>query len=1334
MHDTLFPQPRPLPPAPPGSRWTPAQWRGIATTGRSLLVSAAAGSGKTAVLAERCAYLVCDADDPCDVDELLVVTFTEAAAAEMKTRIGKALRDRAAKSPSDRLAHQLALLDRASISTLHGFCSRLLRQHFHLVGLDPAFGVLDADDAKLLRNDVARQLFADRYELDDGGEFSRLVDAYADGDDTRLARLVIAAHEMLASLVDGDAWVERSLRRIREAAAAPKLEEMDLGGELREFLAAGLAGIAARCDAAIRLLTGEFAGGGTSGPVPPLPPGEGGGAGTPKRRTARSAGAAAPASPFAKYLDLLREHRSTLYLWEKKLGEAGVDGLAAEVATFVPGKLPPVKNDVPNKDAAKAAVDAVRDAMKAGPWRDCLRFTTAEWRDGLKAILPHAETFAGLVRQFGDRYRGMKDAARSIDFSDLERFALKALRDPSTPAALAPSAAARACHRRYRHVLVDEYQDINEVQDAILTLVSRESLRGEPGVEANLFSVGDVKQSIYRFRLAEPTRFLERERSFRGTGAALPLSPVLTGEGPGEGLKSPSTVASDDALGSSPSPQPASPGTGERGPWGEVIDLQANFRSRAPLLAAVNAVFERLMTADATDITYDASHKLHPGRQFPDAPAGTCTFTGAPIELHLLPKKLDADDGDEGGGECNGEDAADLDRAEREALLVARRIREMMGLEGGPPMCVAERRPDGSEGHRPMRFGDVVVLLRSMKHKADEYAEVLEAAGVPVHSESSSGYFESMEVRDVLALLALLDNGRQDVPLAAVLRSPIAALPRAEDALAEIRAAYPPGGDGPAFHEAARRYAAERDDDLARWLRDFFAKLSRWRSLAQRRPLADLVAAVYDETGYLAYAGGLHNGRQRVANLMYLRERAAQFGTFHRQGLSRFLHFLDSLREESDLGQPSVAAEAEDVVRIMSVHRSKGLEFPVVFLPDLGKAINLQDCSGSVLLDRRAGLGMAVVDEHKRVRYPSLASTLVQGRLRQQALAEEMRVLYVAMTRAQEHLVLLGTTGSESPARWAARWKNHRGPLPADAVLGAATMLDWVGPVAAATGAPDRSDVFLMVRHEAADVAQWRHPSARSAAPGERLARLARLEPLDPPPAPHPLADDVARRLTARYPFEPFTRVAAARPMAEAPGGRKAAAALAKSPLLAGAAPPTGDEIGTATHRVLQHLDFRRPCDAADVAAQVQELVDRRLLTATEAARVDLPSLEWLMASEVGSFLREHAAALRRELPVYAAAPAGIEEAPAAGADQVMLRGRIDALVPLPDRSVVIDYKTDAVDAAAAPARAQLYAPQSAAYADAVARMTGKPVEVLLVFLRARAVHRSLLPVGGARS
>jgi ATP-dependent helicase/nuclease subunit A len=868
-------------------KWTDAQLRGIQTAGKSLLVSAAAGSGKTAMLAARCAHLICEAPEPCEVDELLVVTFTEAAAAEMKSRIHAALRERAAASDSERLRRQVAMVDRASVSTLHSFCARVLREHFHAIGLDPAFTVMDGDEASLLRREIARELFDDHYELDATGDFQRFIDAYGEGDDARLIRRVIHTHELLASLVDPDAWLARSRQRIQEACDGP-LEQSELGRELVQNLSRAIADIRARCDRAIELVHGL--------------------------------------QKFLKYIEALTEWANVLRFWDETLANDGIDALAEEVASLELPRLAAVSNSVPGKELAKSAVDAVRESMTKGSFRDLLRFTTAQWQDGLRATLPHAEVFLSLVKEFGKRYRSAKDASRVVDFTDLERLALQLLSD-GPPAQRKPSAAARSYHDRFKHVLVDEYQDINEVQDAILALLSRECVCDEPGAIGNLFCVGDVKQSIYRFRLAEAARFLERQKLFRD--------------------------------------QPSR---------GELIDLQNNFRSRGPLLEAINAVFERLMSESAVDITYDETHRLRPGLTYP-AQNGSPCFVGAPIEMHLLPAELVGEDDEP----VETSDDDELDRSEREAVLVAQRIRQLTGLDGSEPVCVAEKDKSGQLTTRPIRFGDVVILLRSIRYKSEQYAEVLRRAGIPVHAQSGTGYFDSTEIRDLLALLSVLDNQRQDIPLATVLRSPIANLPRPEDAFARVRMAFPSTGEKAVpFHDAVVRYASEKDDEVASQLNGFLRQLEAWRQLAHRRTLAELIHTIYEESGYLAFCAGLHDGEQRVANLMDLHERASHFGSFHRQGLSRFMQFLEGLREEMDLGQPSIASEADNVVRVMSVHRSKGLEFPVVFLPDLGKRINFSDCQGTILADRSAGLGMAVVDEARMIRYPSLASVLVQ--------------------------------------------------------------------------------------------------------------------------------------------------------------------------------------------------------------------------------------------------------------------------------------------------------------------------------------------------------------------
>jgi len=1225
-------------------RWTPPQFEGITSVGKDLLVSAAAGSGKTAILSERCAHLVCSAAAPylCDVEELLVVTFTEKAAVEMKSRIIAALRRCAEADPSDRLRRQLALAEQAQVSTLHSFCTKVLRQHFHKVGLDPAFVVMDAEEARLMRTEVAREMFHQRYGADEFGDFQRLVDCYADGDDEQLVRQVIRTHEMLRSLVSPEKWLNETRQRLVEAAESGV--ESSLGAGLVALLRRRLNALQQRVAATIELCSRLFGG-------------------------------------YPMYVALLSNLLLEMKDWQRFLDDNELDELARAVDASSFPKLPPVPNTTPDKETAKAAIESVREEYKNGPWRGMLRFTADEWRNGMARTLPHARVFLDLVEEFTDLYLQRKKSSRQLDFSDLERFTLEVLRD-NRREELAPSATARLYHRLFKHVLVDEYQDINELQDAILKLLSHECLTGgnAASLEPNLFCVGDVKQSIYGFRLAEPKRFLEREKQYRNGAASS----------------------------------------------GQVIDLQANFRSRSPLLEAINGVFKRLMTKESADIEYNKSHELTAGQTFPDPGDFPC-FSGSPIELHLLPQKLangDGADSDDGDDDSLPTDLM-LERTEREAVLVARRILQIVGLDGSAPMHIMEKGPIGLQP-RPAQLKDVVVLLRSMRFKADEFSRILARFGIPTHSQSSTGYFDSVEVRDMLCLLALLDNQRQDMPLAAVLRSPLSGLEDVEDALATVRLRYGSRQKPVTFHEAVINYAREQDDPLAARLRTFLGRLDAWRLTAQRRPLADAIWSIYQETGYLAYVSGLAGGEQRVANLLHLHERAARFGSFQQRGLRRFLDYLESIRTESDLGEPSIASEAENVVKIMTVHGSKGLEFPIVIVPDLGKAINLQDSRGAILVDRQEGLGMSVVEEDRQISYPSLAWTLVQDRRRRQVMAEELRVLYVAMTRAREHLVLVGTCREEAESKWRDRWSEHTGALPADAVIDVRTVLDWLGPVAACATTP--CEIIHMTTHPSAEVFAWTLPAAgRQGTP--RLAAAVRFELLDPPPAQLPETQTVISRLSFRYPHEALAARKAVQSVTSAAKAVKSVAAPLPLPaaLRDGGPVLSAADVGTATHLVLQHLDFSRPLDAAGIAAQIDELLGSRMLDSVAAARVDREAIHWFLGTEVGRLLRNNASILLRELPVYfKAQPDVAAEAaavPLTALDEVMVRGRLDVFVPLAGGGVIVDYKTDGVDAAGVPLRAEEYRGQVEQYRQAMRTVTGNEVErAWLVFLKPRVV------------
>ncbi len=1213
--------------------WTQQQRVAIETVGQNLLVSAAAGSGKTSVLAERCVRLICDGESPCDIGDLLVVTFTEAAAAEMKSRIAKSLVDRQAISPNPHTARQLVMLDRANISTLHGFCARVLRQHFHLLGLDPEFQIIDADESSMLMLDTARQLFADRYDSEDAEGFRRLIDCYADGNDERIVQQVIGAYQTLCSVADPGEWLQRATKRIEQAIELP-LPQSELGIAYIQHLAGQLASAMDEC---------------------------------------REAGVAIKAMQnFPDYVEYLRDIYRILDHWWKVLKSHGIDALAEEASDLELPRLKPVSSKVSGKDLAQSRLYAVRNTLQNGNWRQGLSFTTAQWKDGLQRTLPHAKTLLALVADFAERYAAVKNQDSALDFADLERLALRALNN-SGSAEIA--SIAKTYHRQFKHVLVDEYQDINEVQDAILSLLSHE--RAGDDLPPNLFCVGDVKQSIYRFRLADPERFLLRENEYRA--------------GNGRGL---------------------------------VVDLNENFRSRAPLLSAINGVFERLMTMESAGLAYDQTHRLRAGREFPDGQAGRC-FSGAPIELHLLPKKPST----AGEGETDEEE---LEPSEFEAILLGKRILEM--TNAAAPMQVIDR--SGAESiARPVRYSDIAILLRSVKFKADIFVKVLRQMGIPVHSESSTGYFEAVEVNDVLSLLHILDNQRQDIPLTAVLRSPMAAMPDPESNLTRIRLAC--SGEPPVpFHLAVQKYAEEKTDDLSQWLRNFLGQLQRWRQIARQRPVAELLWTIYDQTGYLAFCGGLTNGEQRQANLIELHDRARQFATFRRQGLARFLGFLEQLKKDADLGQASITGEADNAVRILSVHKSKGLEFPVVLLPDLGKAINLQDCQGSILLDRKMGLGLQVVDEERQIRYPSLAFAVVQQRIRQQTMAEELRVLYVAMTRAQEHLILVGTCAETSVEKWRQRWKSHGGPIPAEAVLGARTPLDWLGSTAAALEGGD-SEIIRMHMHTSEEVATWSLDDVRSPKMSAAQTAIAKLKPIEPAPPISAASQAVIDRLNWQYAFQTAANTAAAvsvtslvktksEPVAPAVTAtplpsQSVDRVLARPVFLAGELPLDAADKGTATHAVLEQFDFTRSVDMPGIEAQIDELQRSRKLTSVMAGAVDLEAIHWFLQSKIGAMLRANPQKVRRELPIYFASPSNAGQA----MDRVMVRGRIDLMLATNDGWLLVDYKTDRVQGEDIDRRAEFYAGQLQYYRDAVQRITGTPVAgAALVFLHPREIRR----------
>lgn len=1009
-------------------RWTDDQRKAIYTRGTDLLVAAAAGAGKTAVLAERAVRIVLDERRSVDIDRLLIVTFTQAAAGEMRQRISEALAKALQRQPANaHLERQVFLLPRACIDTLHSFCSEVVRRHFYLLDLDPGFRVMDEAETEMLRREVLSTVIEEAYERCEviGPEppFLRLTRALSGrhGDERQLEDLVLRLYDYAYSLPRPRTWLRWTVDVLSGAPDKP-WEQQPWIGEWRDSVRLVLEDAREKIGIALRL--------------------------------------ASETEGLEKYVDTLMEDQGTV---NRLLSAADgpCDALREAVEREVSWRSLPRIRQTGSTDRVKDRIKTLRDRVKTGVndlKKNWLGRPAIAMLKDLALAAPLVQALTDLTLRFDDAYRQTKSNRAVADFADLEHYALAILADnaelspwgkdiPADPdAALSPSPVALEYRAHFAEVLVDEYQDINGIQEAILGLVTPQGSR---------FMVGDVKQSIYRFRRADPQVFLDRYERYSEL----------------EGL--------DNG---------ACTGQGRR------LDLTENFRSRPEVLKTVNYLFRNLMTRRVGELDYDERACLRPGFKYPVVESGRA---GGRVEFHLLectgPVGNGGAGGDRGGyggadddgsgmecgapspssgylrqsskeagkeseneesgdGESEGMRSVslypglrveDLDAARLEARWVAKRVWRLVKEEHH---LVFNR---SLSKYRPVTWRDVVVLMRSLRGRVSVFLEEFQRAGIPAYADGSGGYFTTPEVETMLSLLRLIDNPRQDIPLAAVLRSPLVGL-NASD-LAKIRVAT---RQGP-FYCAVERAAtgeADLENGLAERIQEFWRRLGAWRDLARFLPPAELLEEIYRQTGYYDLAGGMPGGEGRQANLRALVDRARQFaGTIYR-GLFHFLRYVERMQDEGgDMDTARSLGENEDVVRILSIHRSKGLEFPVVIVSGLGCRFNLRDLTGDFLFHRRLGCGPKVYDLERGVIYPTVLHHLVKKRLRLEDLSEEMRLLYVALTRARERLVVTGAVKD----LWMTvdKWRNLADELPEDGPLGAAysaeatSPLDWLGPV-----------------------------------------------------------------------------------------------------------------------------------------------------------------------------------------------------------------------------------------------------------------------------------------------
>jgi ATP-dependent helicase/nuclease subunit A len=1309
-------------PKPAGSSWTDEQWEAIRARGHNLLVAAAAGSGKTAVLVERIIRKVMDEQQPVDVDRLLVATFTKAAASEMRERIREALQKALLANPdSTHLRRQLAFVHRASITTLHSFCTEVIRRYFQLIDLDPGFRVADDTEAELLRQDLLSDLLEEHYgESGEDSHFYRLVDWFSgDKSDDALFKLIQELYDFSRSHPKPDEWLDEAANRFAEPSngsmslwqehllADVRMELRAARGELEEALQlAGLPG----------------------GPAP--------------------------------YIDNLMED---LKLANELLAASGTgwDSVYSAFQTAAFGKLKACRGDDVDKELQEQ-VKGLRDRAKKklGAIADELFARSSEqFAAELEELGPLIRLLVELVKQFGQRYQVEKRSKRLLDYSDLEHYCLQILLDSSSdePGEMKPSAAALDYQEQFEEVLVDEYQDTNMVQETIIRLISR------PGA-GNRFMVGDVKQSIYRFRLAEPGLFLQKYKSYR-TGDVDELT------------ESTEYAATEEK---------AAEGIGADA-FGQRIDLARNFRSRQEVVDAVNFIFRQIMHESAAEIDYDRSAELVCGASYPEWQARAHDLSA---ELMLIDRGAggqqagasgspEEDGGFDAEPSVSGQEEDEEEQAETarlEARAIAAQIRGLIGMEGTPPFPVYDRKTGGT---RPASFRDMVILLRATQAWSPVLIEELQLASIPAYADLNTGYFSAVEVGTLLSLLQIIDNPLQDIPLAAVLRSPIVGL--TADELAEVRLA---SRRGP-FYDAVEAFRAkgEQADEagtaLYRKVSAFVDSLESWREEARQGSLAGLIWRLYRETGYFDLVGGMPGGVQRQANLRALYDRARQYEATSFRGLFRFLRFIERMRDSGgDLGTARALGEQEDVVRIMTIHKSKGLEFPVVFVAGLGKSFNRQDLNGSFLLHKQLGFGPRFVDTERRIGYPTLASLAIKRRMNKEMLAEEMRVLYVALTRPKEKLYLVGTVKSlaKELEAWGRSLECRSMTLPDYRLVEAKRLLDWIVPsvlrhsqasllrdYGAIGGGIDDSGRMADVPAEVrSDASQWKIsiiapeslPLSEAAAASEshtayydRWNALKKTEPVDIRGSSSSLRNEVQRLLTWNYPHQDavglfsktsVTELKRSREQAElseeAPAASivdgldvgSRAAVQAESGFLTRAGGPSSAkrprfmerrklnaaERGTAYHAVMQYIPLKPGLARHDVEQTMDEMVLKELLTEEQRSSIDPEVIHAFFASDIGRRLLS-AHSVKRELPFSYALIAGEVYAEAQGdtrEDTVLIQGVIDCLFEEEDGWVLLDYKTDSLAGRTVEEVSQRYRLQIELYRRAVEHIWGRPV------------------------
>lgn len=1240
-------------------KWTKEQQEVIDSRDCNLLVAAAAGSGKTAVLVERIIQIITNKEKPVDIDSLLVVTFTNAAAAEMRERIGDAIGKELEKNPEDsHLQNQLVLLNKASITTIHSFCLEVIKSNFHKIDLDPNFRIGDETECTILKLETIEEIFEEFYEEKED-DFYKLVESYSEKrGDTNLQQMILSIYSFVMSSPYPMKWLEDSVNDFNVDDNF-NFSTSKWARIILDTIKIQVNGIVNNFEKALEMVDGI--------------------------------------EELETFADKLKIEYKMIKRLLDSCDESWEDAYRAAITLEFENYAKGVKR-IPKgaeeyvkdaKDKAKKIRDDAKKSLESIQSSTFNKNVSALNKE-IEKLYPIVNSLSKILKRFIGLYSERKREKGIIDFNDIEHFALAILTEKDENGNVKPSDVALEYREKFYEIFIDEYQDSNFVQEVLLSTIAKIQT-------PNRFMVGDVKQSIYRFRQAKPEIFLDKYATY-GT---------------------------------------------QKGEKHRKIMLYKNFRSRKEVIDSCNYVFENIMSKNIGEIEYTKDEALNLGASFKENLEEN-VIVGGPTEIHLMEKAQKTTEENQNGEEQPEEE---LDNIQLEARMVGKIIKNLMAPdEEGNIHKVYDKKLDD---YRVVDFKDIVILLRATSAWAPVFADELINMGIPTYADTGMGYFDTIEIKTVMAFLRIIDNPMQDIPLLSVLKSPI--LPctsfTPEDFI-DIRLE----NNNTNLYECIRIICEGEDEekkDIREKCRSFLKELKEYKEKSLYMSTDEFLWHLYMKSGYYAYVGALPSGSQRQANLKILFERAKQFEETSFKGIFNFINFIDKIKKSnSDMGSAKTLGENANVVRIMSIHKSKGLEFPIVFCSAMSKNFNTMDFKKDMLYHYELGFGPQLVDIDRRISYPSIAKEALKYKMNLENLSEEMRILYVALTRAKEKLILTGAV-KDIPGTLNKWGKNLDGDNPVSQydILKAKNYLDWIMPSVLKhkdfkeIRKAYNIDVLSQSNHDSKwSLDTWGREDVIVEEKEEETNIESLLKEMEEKSVEADYREKISEKLNYAYPYEESVKVSASisvseikkmqsiheedysKPMYEEKITLKRPLFIQEDEAKNKISP---QERGIIVHLVMEVLDLNKINTLDEIKVQIKDLIKREIISEKQSLVINPFKIYKFFKSNIGKrALSSHF--IKREQSIYSQIKmndiylnnediqnnrATYEE------ESLMLRGIIDLYFEEDDEIVIVDYKTDYIDEDNKQEVIDRYRKQLDLYAEALYKLTGKTVKDKYLYL-----------------